>query len=1063
MRFRMLGSLRVRTGATWVPVAAEQQRLVLAVLLVDAGRAVSTDRLVDAVWGVQPPRRAVNTMQAYVMRLRRLLGDDAVVTRGRGYELVAGRDDIDAMVFERLVAAGRRDLEQGRPEAGVPRLARALALWRGPVFADVPASAALAGRAAQLEQVRLAAEEDHLAALIQLGRFAETIEELQRLVDEQPLRERRWALLMQALDGCGRRGEALEAFQRARRALHDALGLEPGPQLRELQRAILAADVHDTGAGQRPTVGTHVAAGTHVATGPAAAQLPGDVVAFTGRERQLARLDAMSNRAGGESATAVVISAIAGTAGVGKTALAVRWAHRARDRFPDGQLYINLRGYADAPPVRPIEALARFLRALGVPADQVPADVDEASGLYRSLLAGRRMLVLLDNARDAEQARPLLPGSSGCLALVTSRDRLNGLVALDGAMAFSLDVLSETEARTLLVRVLGRRRVDAESAAATELVRLCGNLPLALRIAAADLSTRPHASIAEYAARLSQDRLDTLKVDGDPQAGVRAAFDLSYATLADGPRRLLRLLGLVPGPDVTAPAAAALAGTAPELASRWLARLVDAHLVAQESLGRYALHDLLRCYALERAEAEEDPAERQAAVERLYGYYLDHTYAAADLLHPEFLRLPYTAATTVGIGDLSAATAWIEAERVNLIGAVRHTAVHGPRRTAWLLADALRSCLAARMDTQDWEEVAEAGLAAAEADDDQHGITAAQISLARLHSVRGRFDDAIASYQRAAEHAKRAGWLHAEAHAQGAIGGEYQMLGKLHLAATHLSQSLVMQQELRAAAIFRGQGATTAEARANGALGIAYHTLGRLDDATASITAALSVLRDAGDRYYLSVLQSALAEVYRDRGNHADALDLAVAAVALADDIADPWQRCSALLALASVHHHRGEHGPAVTGYAQALALAREVGDEFLEADILVRLAGTHHSAGRHDAAIDLSQQALAIARQGSYPLLGGQALTVLAAAHLARGQLDAAVDESAEALRIHVDTGHRPGQAQAHLVAARALHASGDAAGARAHDTSAADLFAMMGVDPKPYAAGLLGEVSGD
>src|SRR5262245_26715543 len=412
----MLGPLRVRTGEGWVPVAADQQRLVLAVLLSDIGHAVTTEHLVDAVWGDRPPRRAVNTVHAYVMRLRRLVGDGVLVTRGRGYEMAVSEDDVDALVFERLIAAGRTELGAGRPESGAARLTEALALWHGPALADVPANPSLASRVTHLEQLRLATQEDRAAALLDLGRHELVVDELHRLVGESSLRERRWVLLMTALDRSGRRAEALETFHRARRVLRDELAVEPGPELQRLQQAILAS-------------------GEPEPAEPAAlvvpAQLPADVMGFTGRESYLGQLDDLLRTDMGPAATAVVIPAIAGTAGVGKTALAVRWAHRVRDRFTDGQLYVNLRGHASGPPMRPIDALSRFLHALGVPPEQIPSDVDEAGALYRSRLAGKRVLVLLDNATDADQVRLLLPGSPGCLALVTSRERLTGLVARD--------------------------------------------------------------------------------------------------------------------------------------------------------------------------------------------------------------------------------------------------------------------------------------------------------------------------------------------------------------------------------------------------------------------------------------------------------------------------------------------------------------------------------------------------------------------------------------------------------------------------------------------------------
>ncbi|MEV0387066.1 AfsR/SARP family transcriptional regulator [Nonomuraea sp. NPDC050643] len=623
MRFRMLGPLRVRGGAGWTRVAAGQQRVALAVLLVHAGRIVSRDQLADAIWGDRPPRTTANTVAAYVMRLRRLLGGHVLVTRERGYELTAGEGDVDADVFERSLATARRESQAGRLEVAALRLSRALNLWQGQgaALADVPETPALAARVTYLEQLRLGAEEEHARALLDLGRHGEVVEALRRLAEEGPLRERRWALLMTALARCGRRAEALETYQRARRVLCAELGVEPGPELRRLQGDVLTqtlAPPSPRGPATlsvptlRPEPGRSFA--------PVPAQLPAAVGHFTGRAGQLARLDALLRPGDGRAAGVCVVT---GPPGVGKTALATHWAHRVRDRFPDGQLYVSLRGYGT--PVRPGDALAGFLRALGVPAGRVPSDVHEAGGLYRSLLTGRRLLVLLDDARDPDQVRPLLPGGPGCLALVTSRDRLTGLIARDGARPLTLDVLSDPEAHALLTALIGDHLPTAPqtdpahpcgdgiaAAPGAELARLCGNLPLALRIAAANLAARPHTTPTEYAATLATDPLGGLDVDGDPRTGVRAAFDASYAALEEDARNLFRRLGPLPAAHVTAQEAATLIAAAPATAARLLRRLATAHVVEEHAAGRYGLHPLLRAYAAEKAAAENPAADAAA-------------------------------------------------------------------------------------------------------------------------------------------------------------------------------------------------------------------------------------------------------------------------------------------------------------------------------------------------------------------------------------------------------------------------------------------------------------------
>jgi DNA-binding SARP family transcriptional activator len=699
MRFRILGPLRVRDGAHWISIRAAQQRLVLAVLLIEAGKVISTDRLVDEIWGEQPPGTAAATVRGYVYALRRTLGGGThgpLLTRGNGYELAVADDDVDARVFERSVDSGIRAIAAGDRGGALTRLSEALALWHGHVLADVPPSATVAAEANRLEQRRLTAMEERLGALLDLGRHAETVDELTRVVAEHPLRERLQGQLVLALHRCGRRAEALATYRRAHRMITDELGVAPGVELRRLHQAVLADEPHLVAPGRR--------GGRHHRVTPA--QLPGEVTAFTGRELPLRQLDVLlpheDDLDGDAGSSAPGIATIVGTAGVGKTALAMRWAHRVRRRFPDGQLYVNMHGHAAGPPMRPIDALARFLSALGVPAEQVPLEVDVAAGLYRSLLADKRILVLLDNVAHSDQVRPLLPGSRGCRVLLTSRDKLGGLVARDGAVPLTLDALDPAESMTLLTRLLGTERVDAEPDAAAALTDLCGHLPLALRIAAANLTARPLHAIADHAARLAGgDRLAALEVEGDPQVAVRAAFDHSYATLPDDAALLFRLLGLVPGTEITAPAAAALAGIPTSRAARLLDRLARGHLVGEHTRDRYTLHDLLRLYAADRA-ARDGTLDRRAALNRLYDHYLRGVRAAASRLHPH-ARPPVPEPTADHTADHAAAhieaLAWLDAELLNLMAAISHAAAHGPHDMASQLADALRGYLFMPMPT----------------------------------------------------------------------------------------------------------------------------------------------------------------------------------------------------------------------------------------------------------------------------------------------------------------------------------------------------------------------------
>ena len=451
-------------------------------------------------------------------------------------------------------------------------------------------------------------------------------------------------------------------------------------------------------------------------------ELPPDVVGFTGRDEHLKRLDELVP---GDERAAPVIVAIAGMAGVGKTSLAVHWGHRVRGHFPDGQLYLNLRGHSNDSPVTPLEALSNLLRALGVPGEEIPVDQQAAAGRYRSLLADRRVLILLDDAADADQVRPLFPAGPGCLVMVTSRDRLSGLVARDGAHRLSIEQLTPGEARTLLSRILGPERAQAEPDAVDELARACTYLPLALHLAAVDLTNRAMPTIADYVVAFrTGDRLDALEVDGDERTGVRRAFDMSYRTLNESARRLLRLTGLVPGPHLTAEAAAALLGCSVRHAARLLEQLAAAHLLGQRMPGRYGCHDLVRDYAAGRAKAEDPAGLRSEALLRLYLWYLSSAATAAKMLYPHRLRLPLPSIAStdvtvwIAFEDDAAAWTWLDTERDNLVGVIRQAARFGPRRIVWQLADVLRGYFWLGMHTVDWAEAARLSLAAAEADGD---------------------------------------------------------------------------------------------------------------------------------------------------------------------------------------------------------------------------------------------------------------------------------------------------------------------------------------------------------
>ncbi len=931
MRFRLLGTLEVWDGAAWSAIRSAQQRTVLAVLLIEAGRIVTTDRLVDEIWGERPPRTALNALQGSVMRLRQLIGGHRpgpLRTVRHGYQLLAGDEDLDTTMFDRLVADGRQELSQRRPRAGAARLAEALALWRGPALADVPASPTVAAAVQWFEQRRLTVVEDRIDADLELGRHAEIVDEVYRLAAAAPLRERLLAQLMLALFRCGRRGEALAAYLAGRRALLEELGVQPGERLRELQRMILADD-------------DAVAPATRAVP----AQLPADVAGFTGRASHLRTLDQCAT---GSSHLAIVT--LGGTAGVGKTALAVHWAHRVRDRFPDGQLYVNLRGYAADAPLRPIDALAGFLLALGLSAEDIPSDESHAAAEFRSRLTGTRTLIVLDNASDANQVRPLLPGSSGCMVLVTSRDRLPGLVAVDGAVPVAVDVLTEAESLSLLTGLLGDR-VGAEPTAAAELAALCCRLPLALRIAAANLSTHPARTLADQVSRLSHgDRLGELEA-----GGIRATIGYSYAAQPEPAQRVFRLLGLVPGPDVTVPAVAALAGMTAEHTAGLLDRLAAAHLVTEHTSGRFAMHDLLRCYAAERVAVGEHDA-----VCLLLHHYLAAADAAARMLYPEKLRLPVPQCDGMSFTTNDSAMAWLDAERLNLVAAIRFAAGHGHAKAAYLLADTLRGYFDMKMYTVDWLAAAQTALQCAELEQNLCGQAAARLSLALLDWKQSHYPQAIEHYRCALSLTDRAGWAAGHAAALGNLGKVYADLGQLDLAAEHYTSALV---------IYRRTGDHTAQAVTLGNLGEVYLGLGQPDDAMATLTEALTLHRQVGSQGSESIVLRGLALVHRDLGDPAEALRLATEAVAVARGIGGQRQLAKALNTLAALHH---DDRFATATHQEALDLARDRSDRYGEIEALTGLATINGNTG-------YAEQAVALARQIGARALEARALTTLA------------------------------------------------------------------------------------
>lgn len=883
--FGVLGPVAVFVDGTEVAVGGLRTRGILAALLINANRAVSIDALVDAAWHSDPPERARVQVQNRLGDLRRLLrkacdGADPVERAGSGYAIRLEPGLLDADRFDRHVARADALAAEGRPEQAAAELEAALGLWRGPALDGLHAPP-LAAAAQRLQERRLAARVKRAEHALALRRHAEVISELSEMAHQHPYQESIYELLMRALDGSGRQAEALQTFHRVREILVSQLGIEPGAALRSLHEAILRGE----------TAPAPVQAQIHV---PVPSQLPPGTHLFVGRREELDRLDAMLVDNDEQRRPGIVV--VTGAAGVGKTALALHWAHRVAPRFPGGRLYLNLRGFDPlGSPAKPLDALRYLLRSLGVPPAAIPSDVDEAAAELRSLLAERRALVVLDNARNAEQVRHLLPGVATCVTLVTSRSRLTGLVASHGAVPVELKLMRAEDATNLLEAVIGEkaRGSTAETAA---LAAKCAYLPLALRIAAAKLVCDKHLTISGYLSELTAgDALDALEAQEGDGFAVRAAFAVSYRDLPRPARHLFRLLHLTSGPDFGVDAAAALIGTTRDRARRLLDWLCEAHMATQERPGRFVLHDLLRQYSHAEAGAGASAAGLQRARRRLVDFYCDTVYEAQSLIvTTRSARVPapvHPPVEPLRFADRESALHWHDSERQGLAGALETAAGHGWHEAAWQLVDSLFGYYLCRRHWPDWQAAAHIGLRAAEALGDQLGQARMQNSLGVIAKQTGRYDDACFHYTQGLKLAKAAGESRLSAALHVNLGGLAITRGDPQAGVEHLRMAMADpdygHNPRYASVTYINYGCALIE-------------MGRLDEAESRLLWALRLALEAGDDVNAGFSHQNLAEITLRRHDPARARVHAEEALRFADRLGDPLCRAAALDLVAS-------------------------------------------------------------------------------------------------------------------------------------------------------------------
>ncbi|MFT7841513.1 BTAD domain-containing putative transcriptional regulator [Saccharothrix sp. BKS2] len=906
LEFGVLGPLQVVADGRQLVLGRRGMRGLLAMLVLEANRVVPIDEIVDCLWGDDPPATARTIVHGYVSRLRRVLeqadpaGSARILTTPPGYQLAVDPWRLDFHRARQLVSSAR-----GKPAATRAQLLReSLGLWRGPVLADVPGNPVTT----DLEELRLAALEERIEAELELGRHLELVGELRQLVTEHPFRERLVGQMMRALYRSGQRADALEAYQRFHRRVVDELGIDPGPGLRVLHEQVLRDDPALSSAGQAEAATVPPRPGVVVP-----AQLPAAAGGFTGRDEELGWLDRLCDARDPAATTIVVVN---GAPGIGKSELVVTWGRRRAEQFPDGLLFAPLHGFApDRDPVEPAEVLARFLVALGVPADSLPHDLDDRVGLYRSVLARRRVLVVLDDAYDAGHVRLLLPPGAGSVVLVTSRKRLESLVVSNGARMLTLDTLTDEEAVRLVDEVAGKPLSEQEPDAVRALAELCGNLPLALRIAAAKLVISPEWTVEALVAQLSDDdaRLRTLDL-ADTGVGVARALAVSYRNLPPELAETFRAAGVVPGRWVSPHAVAAVCDTDLGTAAGRLADLADAHLVVEQWRGGFVLHDLVRLYAREVV----DEAASDRALRHLVEHYLVACDHARRLVRPVADGLDFT-------GDSAAprpataqqALSWFDKEWPNIIALVHATAEAGLHRQTWQLVRLVHTYCVTRLVRREWQAVAEFGLASAREIGDRRGevlvLHAMQDIDNRTDSLRGTLERAELAHRIAVE--------------LGEPRYVAMTLDKLALTLVEEGRPVeALDRHREAVELARYDVDPTGEATVLNNLAQTEQLLGQRETAAQHQFRAMEIYHRIGDERAYAVAVNNLAELYAELGLLPEAEEHARQGVELARGGSMQFEEAFGRQVLGQVLAARGEQVAAQAELAESLRLFERLG-----------------------------------------------------------------------------------------------------------------------------------------